>query len=135
MQAPQLESPPPAKPARKYAAGEPRTNFGKLPNDYSVLIRDKKLSGAMQRDIIWIIMRATWGAEKRPEWASLSLSAIAEDCGGVDTGSLSAELSDLADRKIIQVQDRKGCGVKRYKLTPANWRMAKPYEKKRRPQD
>ena len=107
--------------------GEPKKNFGKLPNDYSILIKERKLSGAVQRDVLWIIMRATWGAEKRPEWASLSLTFIAEECGGIDEGNLSAELKDLTDRKIIAVQERKGCGVKRYKLTPANWKAAEKY--------
>ncbi len=126
----QAQLPEVAKSTRLRGVGEPIKNYGKLPTSYDILIRERKLSGAIQRDVIWIIMRATWGSEKRPEWAALSLSQIAEQCGGVDPTNLSTELLDLAERQIIEVEDRKGCGVKRYKLTPANWRNAKPYEKK-----
>ena len=113
--------------------------YTKTPHEYGdILITGKKLGGPLQRDLIYWIERHTWGkntgtptAIKRPEFAKLSLSALAKLCGGVERKSVAIALKDLQTRGIVEARDRKGCGAtvaKMYKLTPENWRKAKPYE-------
>lgn len=127
-----VKAPVPSPKARRYAPGEPKVNFTKIPNAYDVLIRDGKLSGSTQRDVIWILARETWGSEKRTEYASLSLAQIAELCGGLERGTLSGELKDLAERGIISRESGNACGSEtyRYKLTPDNWKKAPSTAKK-----
>lgn len=132
--------------ARKaYAAVPQKTKaddpgaYTKTPHEYGdILITGKKLGGPLQRDLIYWIERHTWGKNigtptniKRPEFAKLSLSMLAKLCGGVERKSVAIALKDLETRGIIEARDRKGCGAtvaKMYKLTPSNWRKAKPYE-------
>lgn len=120
----------PAK-KRKHGVGEPRKNYLKIPNAYFDLIENNKLSGAVQRDLILIIMRHTWGADGRPEWAPLSLSQIQKQCGGISKGSMMRELQELESRRLIASKVGDGCkGLKLYKLTTEKWRAARPYATK-----
>lgn len=122
---------------RRPKAEDPE-RFVKTPHEYGdILITGQKLGGALQRDLIYWIERHTWGANvgtkgdvKRPEYAKLSLGALARLCGGAERKNVAVALADLETRGIIASRDRKGCGAttaKMYKLTPEKWEKAKPY--------
>jgi hypothetical protein len=146
MPAKAVKTPSPQAVARKAYATvpqKPKTDdpgkYTKTPHEYGdILITGKKLGGPLQRDVIYWIERHTWGKNigtptsiKRPEFAKLSLSMLAKLCGGVERKSVAIALKDLETRGIVEARDRKGCGAtvaKMYKLTPENWRKAKPYE-------
>lgn len=134
--------------AVKTKADDP-ARYTKHPHEYGdILISGGKLGGALQRDILYWIERHTWGTilpgstpsnPKRPEWARLSLGTLAKLCQSWDDGklrpaerkSIAVALADLEKRGIIEARERKGCGktvTKMYKLTPDNWKKAKPYE-------
>ena len=121
----------------------PVRNFSKTPNELKYLIAgpNPKLSGAIQRDIIYIIQTETWGnpSPTKSEWAKLSLSEFGRACGGTDSGAISRALADLVNRGIIasdapQADDQPTGALRaknvtyRYKLTPEKWRDAPPYE-------
>lgn len=104
--------------------------FTKTPYEYDHLVTGNKLSGLLQASLVYWIGRHTWGNEKRPEWARLSLTALAKLCGGVERKSVAIALADLIKRGIVAAADRQGCGAttaKMYKLTPEKWKTAKPY--------
>lgn len=105
-----------------------RIKYTKFPNSYDELLNGEKLSGAIQRDIIWRLARLTWGADKRPEWIQLSTDEWGDICK-TKGSTVASCLSDLAERKIIEIRDGKGCGKgsRFYKLTPEHWKNAKPY--------
>jgi hypothetical protein len=118
-------------------ANDPK-GFVKHPHAYGQLISGGKLGGALQRDLIYWIEFYTFGQEKRPEWAKLSLTALAKLCQVWDDGklrpverkSVATALADLEKRNIIEARDRKGCGpttAKMYKVTPERWKAAPPY--------
>jgi hypothetical protein len=125
---------------RKTKADDPET-YTKVPHAYGdVLISGGKLGGQLQRDLVYWIERHTIGNSKRPEYAKLSLTALAKLCQWFDSDagrlrpaerkSVAVALADLEKRKIIASRDRKGCGptvAKMYKLTPEHWKTAKPY--------
>lgn len=132
----------------KTKADDP-ARYTKHPHEYGdVLITGGKLGSALQRDVLYWIERHTWGTilpgstpanPKRPEWARLSLGALAKLCQSWEKGklqpaerkSIAVALADLEKRGIIEARERKGCGktvTKMYKLTPENWKKAKPYE-------
>ncbi len=104
MQAPKQDRLPMPAPAKR-APGEPQRNYTKVPNAYDVLIRDRKLSGSIQRDILWITMRCTWGSEDRTEWAEFTLAEIAEKIGGVERTNISSELADLVGQRLSGSED------------------------------
>jgi hypothetical protein len=89
------------------------------------------LSGLLQANLIFWIGRKTYGGKNNPEWADLSITDLAELCGGVERKSVAVALADLLRRRIIATPDRNGCAAnapKMYKLCPENWRTAPPYE-------
>jgi len=126
---------------RKLPADDPQA-YTKVPHEYGdILISGGKLGGQLQRDLVYWIERHTIGNAKRPEFAKLSITAMARMCQvwdadkgklrPVERKSVAVALADLERRKIIEARDRKGCGpttAKMYKLTPEHWRKAKPYE-------
>ena len=102
--------------------------------DYDFLATHKDgkpmLSGLLQSNLIYWISRKTVGDEKRPEWARISITQLAQLCGGVERKSVATALADLLKRGIIAAPVREGCAAntpKMYKLCPENWRRAKPY--------
>jgi len=102
--------------------------------DYDFLATHKEgkpmLSGLLQSNLIYWISRKTVGDEKRPEWARISITQLAQLCGGVERKSVATALADLLKRQIIAAPVREGCAAntpKMYKLCPENWRKAKPY--------
>ena len=100
--------------------------------DYLATQKDGKpmLSGLLQSNLIYWISRKTVGDEKRPEWARLSITHLAQICGGVERKSVATALADLLKRGIIAAPVREGCAKnapKMYKLCPQNWRKAAPY--------
>jgi hypothetical protein len=119
--------------------------YSKTPHEYGdILITPDfkgrtKLGGALQRDLVYWIERHTWGKNIgtptkviRPEWAKLSLTALAKLCGS-DRRTVARAVADLNGRGIIEARDRSGCGptvAKMYKLTPARWLKAPYYEAK-----
>lgn len=118
-------------------ANDPK-GFVKHPQAYGYLLSGGKLGGALQRDLIYWIEFHTFGQERRPEWAKLSLTALAKLCQVWENGklrpverkSVATALADLAKRGIIEVRDRKGCSptvAKMYKVTPERWKSAPPY--------
>lgn len=132
-----------AKIPKKTIADDP-SSYVKNPHTYGdILIRPDekgrtKLGGALQRDLVYWIMRNTWGKNigkpgaeiERPEFAKLSLTQLAKLCGS-DRRSVARSLADLTDRGIIEARDRKGCGptvAKMYKLTPERWKKAPWYK-------
>jgi hypothetical protein len=152
MPAPKLKRTPPPAQARARAAyqevpkkttADDPGHYSKTPHEYGdILIKpDKdgrtKLGGALQRDLVYWIERETWGKNigsatriVRPEYAKLSLTALAKLCGS-DRRTVARSLADLAERGIIEARDRQGCGAtvaKMYKLTQARWKTAKYYE-------
>lgn len=116
-------------PRSKSDRSTPPWTYSTMPNAFDDLIADGKLSGVLQRDVIWIILRATWGADGRPEYARLSLREIARRCRE-DSGNVGRAVADLAKRKILEINEGKGCSktAKLYKLIPENWKDAAPYE-------
>ncbi len=78
--------------------------------------------------MIWILARNTWGGEKREEYVSLSLTQIAEKCGGIEKGALSLELKDFAERGIIARESAKACGGETSRLpsSPRKIETAEP---------
>ena len=126
-------------PTRTVAADPGR--YSKTPHEYGdiLITPDKKgrtkLSGALQRDLVYWIERHTWGKNVgtplkivRPEFAKLSMGQLSKMCG-TDRRTVARAIADLSARGIIEVRDRAGCGptaVKMYKLTPERWKTA-PY--------
>lgn len=109
---------------------DPIHGFTKQPHEYEHLVTGGKLSGLLQSNLIYWIGRRTWGETLRPEWAKLSLAALAKLCGGFERKSVALALADLIARGIIEARGREGCTAgtaKMYKLTPANWKKAAPY--------
>jgi hypothetical protein len=108
---------------------DPHKGFVKWPFEYEYLITGQKLSGLLQSHLLFLIARRTWGEEDRPEWCELSLSELAKLCGGFERKSVAVALADLISRRLIAVREKRGgCGEKgMYRLTPENWRRAKPY--------
>jgi len=124
--------------------------YSKTPHEYGdVLIAGGKLGGPLQRDLLYWIERYTFGTNTsrkpnvitRPEYAKLSLGALAKLCQvwdekkgklqPVERKSVAVALADLEARGIIQPRERKGCGkttAKMYKLTPERWKAAPPYK-------
>jgi hypothetical protein len=131
---------------------DPRT-YTKNPHDYGdVLLKPEqktgrqKLSGALQRDLVYWISRHTWGANTskvagvvtRPEWAKLSLGILMQLCGVSERKTVARAIADLVERGIVEARERKGCGpttAKMYKLTPDRWAAAPYHEPKPDPDD
>lgn len=132
MKAPAVPVPSPAAtPERKPGRGEPSKNYTKIPNAYWDLIEQNKLRPGLQDRILLIIMRLTWGASERPDYAPISLETFAQKCGGAMRGTISKELQDMADRGLIEMQASNGCktALKLYRLCPVKaWRHVRPYE-------
>lgn len=140
MKAPNLQPPAPSQPAARTKKVTPITdpavgpleNYSKTPDEYAHLIKGKKLSGALQRDILYCIQKKTWGQKIKVEWASLSFREISKECEDGCPGNVARAINDLVDRGIIAVKDREGCSSKRlYQLTPHRWADAKPYQFKK----
>jgi hypothetical protein len=146
---PRTKASPQQRAARTAYAAIPRkrktddpSRYTKNPHEYGdVLIAGGKLGGALQRDLIYWIERNTWGDPKRPEFARLSLGALARMCQvwdddkerlrPVERKSVAVALADLERRGIIEARSRNGCGpttTKMYKLTPERWKAAPPYK-------
>ena len=101
----------------------PAAGYTKTPDAYLHLITGEKLSGALQRDLLYIIQRHTYGAGM--EWARLSLAEFAKICTGSERASITRALADLAERNIIAVQT--GEAKNAYQLNPEAWETAPPY--------
>ncbi len=107
----------------------PLRDYSKTPDAYADLIKGHKLSGALQRDILYLIQIRTWGAYVKTEWVQLSFREIAKFCDREDASNARRALLDLENRGIIAVKERTGCkAASFYKLTPENWKTAPPYE-------
>lgn len=107
--------------------------FTRHPVEYDHLARTKDgkqmFSGLVQSNLVYWIERRTLGDPARPEWARLSISALAQ-LVGADRKNVAVALADLIERGIVAVPDRDGCAKnapKMYKLTPEKWRDAPPY--------
>lgn len=99
-----------------------------LPAQYEILLTGEKLSGAVQRDVIFWIHNLTTGANPTREWIRLSNAQLAELCV-TDRSGICRAVQDLERRGLIA---RKAVGpysvnAKCYKLTPENWSNAQPY--------
>ena len=98
------------------------TGLERLPREYVFLIEGRKLSGSLQRDIIYLLCNSN---EAAGEWAKLPLSRIAEMCG-TDRGGASRAISDMVTRGIIE--KRRADGMRNeYRLLPSGWEAAPPY--------
>lgn len=123
-----------AEPSRQHrraptGIGEPTSNYSKVPNELDYLYTGNKIGGLIQSQIIWFLIRETWGHESRREWAPVSIRKMGQLCGGVDHPSVLRSFKDLAKRGIIAVQKGRGCtALKLYKLTVDNWKNAPAYE-------
>jgi hypothetical protein len=131
MQTPVSEPTSPA-PSRAKTRSKPKVKappdgfYTKLPNEFfKYLMAEDKLIGKTQIYAVLCILRHTWGADGRPEWASLSIDQIAEECGKADRMGMHRVLIDLHERDIIEAEERKGCATKRYRLTPEKWEKAR----------
>lgn len=99
-----------------------------VPDEYVYLIGARKLSGSVQRDLLFHIARNTTG-KGMPEWFCASMGKLTELCGRADRKQVALALSDLEARNIIQSL-KNGSGptcVKSYRLTPDKWKTAPPY--------
>jgi hypothetical protein len=127
---PRRKASPRTQPEIKTGTSDGIKGFTKYPYEYDHLVTGNKLSGLLQANLVYVISRNTWGNAKRPEWAKLSLTALAKLTGGVERKSVAIALADLIRRGIVAARDRKGCAAtaaKMYRLTPEKWRRAKPY--------
>jgi hypothetical protein len=130
---------PPRRPAAsvqsiKTGYADSVRGFTRHPNEYDHLatMKDGKpmFSGVVQQNVLYWIERKTLGDPARPEWARVSITALAQLLGGVERKTVAVALADLIKRGIIAVPDREGCAAnapKMYKLTPEKWRDAPPY--------
>jgi hypothetical protein len=93
------------------------------------------LSGLLQSNLLYWIMRRTFGHPENPEWVSCSVRDLAE-MTGADPKNVADALQDLIDRRIIKSRGQKKDDLIRvkgqmpkcqYRLTPENWRDARPY--------
>ena len=115
---------------RKRGVGEPTRDYTKIHNAFWELMETGKLCPGIQDRLVLIIMRMTWGAKDRPEYAAIPLDLFSEKSGGADRSGISRELADLEERGLVRSKKTSGCqtGLKLYSMTPVKcWKDAKPY--------
>jgi hypothetical protein len=109
----------------------PLKNYSKTPDEYLHLITGEKLSGSLQRDLIYLIQMNTWGGKDKAEWTRMTLAEMARYCPGSDRPSISRALADMTKRGLIEMKEANGStAIKLYKLTPERWKDAPKYEPK-----
>ncbi len=97
-----------------------------LPPSYAKLIRDKKLSGATQRDILyWINQR-----RNSDGWSRLTITEMGILCR-CDRHNACKAILDLTRRGIVEATSsnpKKRNSAKLYRLNPKSWATAPAYK-------